>query len=194
MRYDFIEIGTSDFETLLESSVTEIGISVDPLKIYLDNLPNKDNVIKSNYAITNKDGVTDVYWIDPKDIEKYNLPIWLKGCNSIVEPHPSVVKELIEKNLTEIYKKSECKCLTWTTFVEIYDINYVEYLKIDAEGHDCVIINNILDSNIILPKKILFENNELSDKIFVSKTLERLQKFGYRITHQMGTDVLVEKL
>ena len=28
MRYDFIEIGTSDFDTLLESSTTEIGLSL----------------------------------------------------------------------------------------------------------------------------------------------------------------------
>ena len=38
MRYDFIEIGTSDFDTLLQESQSEIGLSIEPLKIYLDNL------------------------------------------------------------------------------------------------------------------------------------------------------------
>jgi hypothetical protein len=44
MRYDFIEIGTSDFETLLQES-SGVGLSIEPLKFYLDNLPNKDNVM-----------------------------------------------------------------------------------------------------------------------------------------------------
>ena len=194
MRYDFIEIGTSNFDTLLEGSTTEIGLSIEPLKIYLDNLPNKNTVIKVNCAISNKDGVVDVYWIDPKDIVNYNLPDWLKGCNSIIKPHPSAIKELKDRNLEHIYKKSECKCLTWSSIVNIYDIKDVEYLKIDTEGHDCVIINNILDSNILLPKKILFENNILSDKNYVNETLKKLKNYGYSIINYRNFDILVEKL
>jgi hypothetical protein len=194
MKYDFIEIGTSDFDTLLQECKSEIGLSIEPLKIYLDNLPNKDTVIKVNCAVSDKDGMVDVYWIDPKDIVNYNLPDWLKGCNSIIEPHPSAIKELKNRNLEHIYKKSECKCLTWNSIVNIYDIKEVEYLKIDTEGHDCVIINNILDSNILLPKKILFENNILSDKNYVDETLEKLKKYGYSIINQRDFDILVERL
>jgi len=194
MRYDFIEIGTSDFDTLLQESTNEIGLSIEPLKVYLDNLPDKNNVIKLNCAITDKDGMVDVYWIDPEDIDRYGLPDWLKGCNSIIEPHPSTVKELKDRNLEHIYKKSECKCLTWSSIVNIYDIKHVEYLKIDTEGHDCVIINNILDSNVLLPKKILFENNILSDEKYVNETLEKLKKYGYNIINRRDFDILVERL
>jgi hypothetical protein len=84
--------------------------------------------------------------------------------------------------------------LTWNSIVNIYDIKEVEYLKIDTEGHDCVIINNILDSNILLPKKILFENNILSDKNYVNETLEKLKKYGYSIINQRDFDILVERL
>ena len=35
MKYDFIEIGTSDFDTLLESSQGEIGISIEPLNTFI---------------------------------------------------------------------------------------------------------------------------------------------------------------
>lgn len=194
MRYDFIEIGTSDFDTLLETSVTEIGLSIEPLKIYLDNLPDKDTVIKVNCAISDKDGTVDVYWIDPKDICLHDLPIWLKGCNSIIEPHPSAIKELKDRNLEHVYRKTECKCLTWNSIVDIYDIKHVEYLKIDTEGHDCLIINNILDSNSTLPKKILFENNSLSNANHVIYTLERLAQYQYRVLNQGDTDILVERL
>ena len=43
MIYDFVEIGTSDFNTLLQSSKDQRGLSIEPLKIYLDKLPNKKN-------------------------------------------------------------------------------------------------------------------------------------------------------
>ena len=34
MKYDFIEIGTSDFHTLLQTTEGKIGLSVDPIKLY----------------------------------------------------------------------------------------------------------------------------------------------------------------
>ena len=38
-HYDFIEIGTSDFDTLIETSNNDtVGISIEPIKYYLDNL------------------------------------------------------------------------------------------------------------------------------------------------------------
>ena len=58
MKYDFIEIGTSDFDTLLETTTNKIGISIEPLKFYLDSLPNNDKVIKVNW----QDEELDIYY------------------------------------------------------------------------------------------------------------------------------------
>ena len=125
MKYDFIEIGTSDFDTLLETTTNKIGISIEPLKYYLNNLPNNDKVIKVNCAISDSDFETDIFWVSPDDIKKYNLPNWLRGCNSIISSHPSVMKELEKNNLLEIYKTSKCKCITWSTLISTYDITSV---------------------------------------------------------------------
>ena len=49
---DFIEIGTSDYDTILESCYDfQKGISIEPLKFYLDNRPNRSNVVKINGAL-----------------------------------------------------------------------------------------------------------------------------------------------
>lgn len=41
MKYDFIEIGTSHFGTLLHGAEAGIrGIAVEPISEYLDQLPN----------------------------------------------------------------------------------------------------------------------------------------------------------
>ena len=111
MKYDFIEIGTSDFDTLIESRNNQKGISIEPLKYYLDRLPNNPDVIKVNAALSLIKGVAEIFWVDPSDIENYGLPLWLKGCNSIYKPHPSTLKELQDRNLENLMKSMEIEVL-----------------------------------------------------------------------------------
>ena len=194
MRYDFIEIGTSDFDTLLQTTERQTGLSVEPVKFYLDRLPKNSHIIKVNCAISDKNSTTNVFCVKPEDIDEYGLSWFLKGCNSIIRPHSVTERELKEKNLEFLLNQTECEMITWDKLTERYDIESVDLLKIDTEGHDCVIINNILDSKIqILPKKIWFEANELTNPKFVEKTVKRLEKFGYSIVEYNNWDVIVER-
>jgi hypothetical protein len=192
MKYDFIEIGTSDFDTLIQQATSEVGLSIEPINFYLDRLPERLNVTKVNNAISNMNCIVDVFWIDPKDIENYRLPQWLRGCNSIINPHPTALNELNSRGLRSLYKISKCEAITWSMLVNRYKIESVDMLKIDTEGHDCVIIKNILDSNSnVLPKKISFENNELSNNIEVQSTLNKLYSVGYKLLN-FGYETTVE--
>ena len=84
--------------------------------------------------------------------------------------------------------------ITWGRLIERYDVESVDLLKIDTEGHDCIIVNNILNSNKVLPNKIWFEANELTNPKFVEKTVRRLESFGYKIITYNNWDVIVEKI
>jgi hypothetical protein len=80
MYYDFIEIGTSDFNTLIETcNVEAVGLSIEPIKRYLEALPNKPRVKKLNMAVSNHTGEILLYSIVPELIELYKLPPWLRG-------------------------------------------------------------------------------------------------------------------
>tara|TARA_R110000822_G_scaffold75288_1_gene181084 strand:+ start:2709 stop:5171 length:2463 start_codon:yes stop_codon:yes gene_type:complete len=180
MNYDFIEIGTSDFETLIQSSTNEIGLSIDAVNLYLNRLPNKETVTKLNYAISNYSGITQVYYVEPEDIESNNLSWYLKGCNSIGEPHPITLRELKEKNLEHLLKADEVEVLTWKDLVERYNIESVKTLKIDAEGHDTIIVNNILEGgHNVYPGVIIFEANELTPDSVRLETIQNAIKVGY---------------
>lgn len=192
MKYDFIEIGTSDFDTLIESTQGKIGITIEPLLFYLENLPKNPSVIKVNCAITDHDGQIDIFYLEPTDIENYNLPRWLRGCNSINKPHPSTMIELNSRGIEHLMKSHTCECLSWKTLVKRYDIESIEFLKIDTEGHDCVIINSILNNKSVLPKKIHFEANILTDSEIIRKTLRRLIESGYKVSMKTDTDIIVE--
>jgi FkbM family methyltransferase len=193
MHYNFIEIGTSDFNTLLQSDNPGIGLSIEPLKIYLDRLPNKEGVTKVNCAISDFDGEVDIYWIDPQDIATYNLPHWLKGCNSIMKPHPTADAELRVRGLSSIYKTSKCEAVSWDTLVKRFEIESIDYLKIDTEGHDCVILEAILDAQVkVLPKTILFENNALTSHESTQRVLSKLMDMGYEVINKTPDDIYVK--
>ena len=193
MNYDFIEIGTSDFDTLLQTTNGLLGLSVEPIKLYLDRLPNNPHVIKVNSAISNRNGVTDIFWVDPIDIIEYGLPSWIKGCNSIIRPHITTSKILQDNNLEFLIKQTPCEMITWETLIKRYDVKTLDILKIDTEGHDCVIINDIIDNNGgVLPKKIFFEGNELTNPKFIEKTIKKLENVGYKLVSNNNWDVIVE--
>ena len=64
MKYNFIEIGTSDFRTLA-TDTEKTGISIEPVKEYFDNLPTREGLIKINAAVSDVSGEGQMYYCDP---------------------------------------------------------------------------------------------------------------------------------
>jgi hypothetical protein len=179
MFYDFVEIGTSDFNTLIEiANDTATGLSIDPILVYLDNLPNRKGCKKINAAVSNYNGKVNVYYIEPKTITEHKLPEWVRGCNSVGVPHPTIVsmpeaKKLIINKVVPAY--------TLDTLLSNNKASGMYYLKIDTESHDAVIINCFFDesSRMMYPHKLLFESNCLSNNDDVQRLISRLILAGY---------------
>lgn len=200
MNLDFLEIGTSDFNTEIQrANESTIGMCIEPVKYYLDRLPNKKNIIKVHGAMSNADGKINIHYIPVDDIKNIKFPEWFRGCNSINKPHPTVKNWFIDNNLDyEEYENIDVvNVYSFETLVNKYNINSIEFLKIDTEGHDCVILNNYIDycehNNKLFANKIMFESNSLSNKNDVQVIIERLKKFGYKIKNQ-GYDTILIKI
>jgi len=194
MDLDFIEIGTSDFETLIQSTKEKTGLSIDAVNLYLDRLPNNPTVTKLNYAISNYSGTTKAYYVHPEDIDKYNLSWYLKGCNSIGEPHQVTLRELKENNLEHLLVEEEVEVLTWKDLIKKHNIESVKTLKIDAEGHDTIIVDNIMEGgHNVYPETIIFEANELTSDKDRTNTIEKAKKSGYKfVDFSAKRDVILE--
>lgn len=194
MKYDFVEIGTSDFHTLLQEGGKGKGICVEPLSFYLDNLPLSEDVLKINVAISDSNGTRKIFWVSPADIEYYNLPDWIRGCNKLDSPHPTVVRILENSLLEGIMMESTVECITFQVLCERYNISEILHLKIDAEGHDIQIINSMLDYGKVFPNLLSFElNTELNDIANLNSTLEKLEIKGYRVVWRGLCDIILEK-
>lgn len=203
--YNFIEIGTCIFDTLIEKATDEYGLSVEPIKEYLDRLPNKPNVTKINGAIVSDEDSAglDVYFVEEGDIDRYNLGIWMKGCNSVGKPHDFHTgyfpcpwtwhhhpnrSTLPTRNLLAegIVKTRKVSCYTYKNLMETYNIGNLKELKIDTEGYDCKILNSVLEyyknKPDMLPEKISFESNAHSNMADVEMMKLRLKTLNYNLS------------
>jgi hypothetical protein len=216
--YDFVEIGTCYFDTLIEGcDDSAVGISIEPLLMYLAALPNKPNVTKVNAAMVaakdmSESRQVDMYYVHPNTINQYRLGGWLAGCNTIGKPHdfhvnyypePGVWHDTADKstlktiNLLQsgLVTHEKVNCITFAELVGMFDIGKIGFLKTDTEGYDCILLQSVLDyyedKKDLLPNKIRFESNAHTPPDQVAELCERLKNFGYTITpSESGHDTL----
>jgi hypothetical protein len=189
--YDFVEIGTSNFDTLIqEANHNTVGISVEPIANYLNSLPNKPNVIKINCAISNVNKYTDIYYIPETIINEHKLCPTIKGCNSLNNYHE------VHENLKHLCVKDQIQTLTTYELFYQNKIKSLQYLKIDTEGHDCVILNCLFHyikylPTYFYPKKILFETNQLTPSDEVENTIKLYRSIGYKLIEKSNWDSIL---
>jgi hypothetical protein len=221
---DFVEIGTSNFDTcgyaaqhVIDNKIeyqnhflgiefdinTLSGLSIEPIQQYLNQLPNYKNVIKINAAITTTPTHPSIYYI-PDYLISLNPAVssttassndnnFLFGMNMIDSIHPSLIK-LLNNTITplpmSIIKKDLVKGFTVDNIWSKYIINKsIKFVKIDTEGLDVQIVNNILDyyenkkyNNSNLPNviffEIFFEGKFVQDSRIL---LSRLKQLNYHV-------------
>tara|TARA_Y100000389_G_C17201678_1_gene383980 strand:+ start:80 stop:682 length:603 start_codon:yes stop_codon:yes gene_type:complete len=197
MIYEFIEIGTSDFDTLIEKADDNtVGLCIEPIQMYLDNLPDKKNVKKICLGISNCIMNEKIFYIKPENIKKYGLPWWIRGCNSISKPHYQHMNRL-DENTFHVLESQDVEIITTKEMIERYDIEGVKFLKVDTEGHDNVILLDYLENCIhnpsLFPDKILFETNILSSKEDQEKVIQGFVPHGYKV-RRLSDDTILEKI
>ena len=153
-----VEIGTSDFDTLLQASQGEhdTGLSVDAMEIYIDRLPNKPCWKKLVSAIVGtpedvpESGLAQAYFVHPSDINKYGLPEWIRGCNSINRPHPTVRTVLGDRNLTHLQQNKSVPVISVSTLLDKQGICRIGTFKVRVL---CVL--STLFSEYKVPKQLI---------------------------------------
>ena len=199
MKYNFVDIGTSDFQTsadYIESDPSLTILLVEPLKFYLDKLPNNENITKANVAVSNINGLTDIYFLTENDIAEYEFEQCVRGCNKIGIPHISIEYELDRRNLPrDLIKKQSVNTITFQELCKQYNIESIDRLKIDTEGHEEFIVPGVLETlkqglNI---NEIQFENQEhLGNKVFLDNIVLEFVNLGYELSYK-DADVVLKK-
>lgn len=197
MHYNFIEIGTSDFDTLIQTCAEDaVGLSIDPILEYLQRLPAKPDVMRVLAAVSHLDGLVDAYHVPPSIIELCGLPDWMRGCNCIGMPHPTATNVLNKIGLdpAHVFQKSRVPVFSMKTLLSMYAVESCDYLKIDTEGHDTIILKNYVEAlkeGVSKPaKRICFESNELTPADAVDDIIKQLESIGYVLESRAGNTYL----
>lgn len=192
--YDFIEIGTSNFDTLIQSADDNTkGISVDAVKYYIDQLPDKLNCKKINVGISNINSTLDVYYIPENIIKQNNMDNWFKGCNCINNYHPLH----IQHNVSHLCEIDKVKVITTYELFYQNNVRNVKYLKIDTKRDDSTIVKTLFFyikflPIVFYPNKILFKTNEHSDSKEVDEIIHLYCSIGYKLESRGYDSVLLD--
>ena len=185
MDYDFIEIGTSNFDTCIQQATNQsIGISVEPISDYLNQLPDKPFVKKLNCAISrnNIEETLEVYYVPENVIQEHNLPWYIKGCNAVGEYH----KQHHWLKITHLVERKSIQAIPISKLFTDNDVTSCILLKIDTEGSDSDILLHLveflkLQNKLVYPRKIIFESNVLTPEKKVNDAVNACLTIGYKI-------------
>ena len=185
MKYDFVEIGTSDFDTLIETATdSTVGLSIEPVRYYLDRLPERAGVKKLWCAVSadNCKAMLEVYYVPESVIKEKGLPDWLRGCNHVGDYHFQHRKLGIE----HLVETSHVPCLPIGELFEREQVTELDLLKLDTEGQDCAILLHLAawlaqQSATARPRKIIFESNELANPDQVTAVINQYIMLGYNL-------------
>lgn len=200
MRFDFVDIGTCDFNTsadeVFKNDRAKV-LLVEPLKFYLDRLPVHDNILKTNVAIADQRGSAPVFYLEEKTIVEHNLPDWLKGCSTLGRPHWLAIDNLNQKGLShDLIKQQQINIVTFKDLCDVFDIRSIGKLTIDTEGHDHLILPDVYDkvSSGFDIKTIIFEyqpymgNTQQLDDLSL-----KFEALGYKKSWPTTMDVRLDK-
>ena len=185
MRYDYVDIGSCDFDTAYDvAQPGERVLLVEPVQYYLDRIPDREGQVKANLAVSSTTGQFPVYHLPDVTIHLFDLPSWARGCNSIGERHPTIDRLLESRGLDlNLVNKTLVEVINFKQLCDRYQITEIGKLKIDTEGHEQYILPSVLEMvwEGMRIEEIKFENQEvLGNKPFLDNvTLEfvRLAKY-----------------
>lgn len=122
------------------------GLYVEPIPYLFEqlpiNFPQEGNRFE-NSAISNQDGKIDMLTIDRDAIDKNEVHSCFYGMSSIYPPKNGLASEGDAETVRKHGKIVSVDCITFDTLIQRHNLTDIDVLKIDTEGHDFVIFNQI---------------------------------------------------
>ena len=175
----FVIIGAMDgishdniFEEIKDIEDAKI-IFVEPIPYHFMQLCENVKEIKGEVycectAISPIKERVEIAYVAPYELHNYDH--YINGCSSVVvggSPINAYMKDVEESHLS----KYALMTTTFDKLMEKYRITQVDYLQVDCEGYDELIIDSI-DFNFWNIKEVKFEKHYLSDIFYDRLKLE----------------------
>lgn len=146
------------------------------------------NILIVDKAISNYNGKT-VMHVPLKEQFNGDYSHWSSGLGSV---NSNIIHAHIDKSKTQ---EITVECITLNTLLEDYNIEYIDTLIVDTEGHDYEIL---MDYNFIIkPFNLIFEHKHLdgpgdNSGPRTKKLLKKLSDIGYKIAKHDHENLYLE--
>jgi FkbM family methyltransferase len=207
---DYIEIGTSNFNTIsqmldVNDPVSLRGLAVEPSAEYLVQLPVRVGVTKVNAAIVTEvqmlnagatgDLLFELYYIPEKVVKELELPFYLTGCNSVGDYH----RLHVGGGFTRYVQIAKVPALTIRQLLTEHRVRRIRLLKIDAEGYDITVLQELYmylvarKDPTLYPERIFFESNLDEQAAAADRLVEKYVSLGYTVVYK-EEDTILERV
>lgn len=220
MKYTFVDIGCGAAGVSTDIYGLDVrGLLVEPIPECCKCLPNSNTVLIECSAIGSKNTKLNITTpIKQGEVLEY-LP------SNIQDDEKKLQRYFKTKNITkysgkglpfglssflskqelpwdcELYERSVNMITLKDLFVK-YNVSEIEQLKIDVEGHESIILNQLItlmrNNQIIITDKLIFEYNFLSNLSELDKLKDIIaNEFGFTYEYiEFGTnqDIIMEKI
>jgi FkbM family methyltransferase len=184
----FIQVGAND------------GVSNDPIRefvvrnrkwngVFIEPLPSMFALLERNYRYARHPGLhflqaaisdhmdTATVW-KIKDEEYHRYPVAFRGMASFDATHLSKQFPARASEIESHLERVEVPCVTYNSIVRTYQLDRVDLLVVDVEGHEPTIMRDVPLTGPIRPKIVLFEVAHMS--LSVEQELrEGFEESGY---------------
>jgi FkbM family methyltransferase len=134
------------------------GYNFEPNKYSFVKLEeNRSMDTNINFALSNEDGIAE-----------FNLPIGIGGTK--INGGGS-----LKDNRTDIDEIFEVNTMKFSTFIEEYNVDYIDIMILDVEGNELEVLEGFRGSKV-LPKAISIEVNKIDNEV----VNEIMEEFQYR--------------
>lgn len=188
MFYSIVQIGAftgmDDVHHILLKETNVNALLIEPVPWYFEKLKKNYSSIKNpkriqfdNRVINTYNGECDFHCV--KDLNyNYNYNIEKNWGPEISGTKLNMIKEHEKflKNESFEYETLKLKCITTSTLLQEYNINKIEFLKIDAEGLDFDLLIN-WPFQKVAPKYIKFEACHLDGHVNKKTKIETINRF-----------------
>ena len=207
MHYTFIDIGCGHTNVSVDQYGLDVnGLLVEPIKEFCDVLPHSNTVLIECSAITERDGDIDMN-VSKRDMTGIQyIPISALTTPAHVERmlknHKIFGAESIALERDILDDKRVVSSMTLHTLLDKYKITSVEQLKIDVEGYENIVLQQLIEllrsNKFNVTERIIFEYNDLSNKPELDELTKIISnEFGFSYSFKkvgLNEDIIMCKL
>lgn len=192
-------IGNTDNDFLFNNIKPDLKyILIEPVPYLFNSLVENykayTNVTCLNLAISNKNGTLDLY-VPSQDNNFLNLVSYAQQLASV---NPNHIHTFVPECKVE---KITVECKTLNKLIEEFNIEHIDTIITDTEGHDYDIL---MDLNLsVKPRTIIFENKhmdgpkhslDVQDAPNYYKLVNHFKSYGYSVVKETSEDTHIQYL